>query len=51
MDYIDVYLMHNLGGNRTAAFDKYEAWEFMKEVKRLGHVRYWILGPLHARGA
>ena len=40
VDYIDVYLMHNLGGNRTAAFDKYEAWEFMKEVKRLGHVRY-----------
>ncbi len=27
VDYIDVYLMHNLGGNRTVAFDKYEAWE------------------------
>lgn len=24
VDYIDVYLMHNLGGNRTAAFDKNE---------------------------
>ena len=35
-DYLDVYLMHNLGGKRTAAFEKYDAWEFVKSVKERG---------------
>ena len=40
VDYFDVYLMHNLGGNRTAAFEKYDAWEFVKSVKERGLARH-----------
>ena len=40
VDYFDVYLMHNLGGNRTAAFEKYEAWDFVKSVKERGLARH-----------
>ena len=39
-DYIDVYLMHNLGGPRTAAFRAHGAWEFMKSAKERGLVRH-----------
>lgn len=39
-DYLDVYLMHNLGGKRTAAFDKYNAWDFMKSVKERGLAKH-----------
>ena len=39
-DYVDVYLMHNLGGTRTESFRKYEAWEFVKSVKERGLARY-----------
>lgn len=40
VDYVDVYLMHNLGGNRTAAFDKFDAWEFVKSVKERGLAKH-----------
>lgn len=40
VDYLDVYLMHNLGGVRTAAFEKYDAWEFVKSVKERGLARH-----------
>lgn len=40
VDYFDVYLMHNLGGNRTAAFEKYDAWEFVKSVKERGLAKH-----------
>ena len=40
VDYFDVYLMHNLGGNRTAAFEKYDAWNFVKGVKERGLARH-----------
>ena len=39
-DYLDVYLMHNLGGVRTASFDKFDAWEFVKSAKERGLVRH-----------
>lgn len=39
-DYLDVYLMHNLGGKRSAAFEKYDAWEFMKSVKERGLAKH-----------
>lgn len=39
-DYLDVYLMHNLGGRRTAAFEKFHVWEFMKRAKERGLVRH-----------
>ncbi len=40
VDYVDVYLMHNLGGGRTAAFEKYHAWEFVKGVKERGLAKH-----------
>lgn len=40
VDYLDVYLMHNLGGNRTAAFEKYDVWKFMKSVKERGLAKH-----------
>lgn len=40
VDYVDVYLMHNLGGTRTASFEKYQVWEFMRTVKERGLARH-----------
>ncbi|MDO4503045.1 MAG: aldo/keto reductase [Coriobacteriia bacterium] len=40
VDYVDVYLMHNLGGNRTAAFHKYNVWNFVKSVKERGLAKH-----------
>ncbi len=40
VDYVDVYLMHNLGGTRTATFEKYHAWEFVKSVKERGLAKH-----------
>lgn len=40
VNYLDVYLMHNLGGKRTAAFERYDTWEFMKSVKERGLARH-----------
>ena len=40
VDYLDVYLMHNVGGPRTAAFRKHNAWEFMKSVKERGLAKH-----------
>ena len=40
VDYVDIYLMHNLGGKRTAAFEEYNAWEFVKGVKERGLARH-----------
>ena len=40
IDYLDVYLMHNLGGTRTASFEKFDAWEFVKNVKERGLAKH-----------
>lgn len=40
VEYFDVYLMHNLGGVRTAAFEKFGAWEFVKGVKERGLAKH-----------
>lgn len=40
VDYLDVYLMHNLGGTRTASFERYDAWEFVKKAKELGLAKH-----------
>ena len=40
IDYVDVYLMHNLGGTRTASFEKFDAWEFVKSVKERGLAKH-----------
>lgn len=28
VDYVDYYLLHNVGGQRTAKFDEYDMWNF-----------------------
>ena len=40
VDYFDIYLMHNLGGVRTAKFEEYGAWEFVKGVKERGLAKH-----------
>ena len=40
LDYVDVYLMHNLGGPRTASFEKFNCWEFVKGVKERGLAKH-----------
>lgn len=35
VDYIDYYLLHNVGGKRTAKFDEYDMWDFAQEQKLL----------------
>lgn len=40
IDYIDVYLMHNLGNKRTDMYRKYDAWNFVKAAKERGLVKH-----------
>ena len=40
VEYFDVYLMHNLGGVRTAKFEEYDTWEFVKGVKERGLAKH-----------
>ncbi|MDO4568231.1 MAG: aldo/keto reductase [Clostridia bacterium] len=37
--YFDFYLLHNLGGDRHTAFERYGIWEFLAEQKRNGVIR------------
>lgn len=39
-DYVDYYLLHNVGGKRTAKFDEYDMWSFAQEQKAAGKIRY-----------
>ena len=39
-DYVDYYLLHNVGGKRTAKFDEYGMWDFAQEQKAAGKIRY-----------
>ena len=39
-DYVDFYLLHNVGGKRTAKYDEYGMWDFIAEQKAAGRVRY-----------
>ncbi|MDO4735206.1 MAG: aldo/keto reductase, partial [Lachnospiraceae bacterium] len=37
--YFDNYLLHNLGEQRTRAFDDFDMWEFVKEKKAEGKIK------------
>ena len=39
-DYIDFYLLHNLGDKRTELFDELDMWSFVLEQKKLGRIRH-----------
>ena len=38
--YFDFYLIHNTGGPRTAVFDKFGMWDFVKQLKADGRVKH-----------
>ena len=40
LDYVDFYLLHNVGGERTAKFDEYGMWDFALEAKERGLIRH-----------
>ena len=40
VEYIDFYLLHNLGGLRTKNFDDFGIWDYVKELKEKGVVRH-----------
>ena len=39
-DYVDFYLLHNVGDPRTAVFDKYGMWDYIAEQKAAGKIRH-----------
>lgn len=39
-DYVDFYLLHNVGGVRTAKFDEYDMWNWAKQKKEEGVIRH-----------
>lgn len=38
--YFDFYLLHNLGDERTEAFDKFGIWDYVREQKEKGLLRH-----------
>ena len=39
--YFDMYLLHNLGENRTHFFNDYELWDFVREKKAEGKIKHY----------
>lgn len=39
-DYIDYYLLHNLGATRTEYFEKWGMWDWALQMKREGRIRH-----------
>ncbi|WP_270299437.1 aldo/keto reductase [Eggerthella sinensis] len=39
LDYVDFYLLHNVGGERTAKFDAYGMWDFALQKKDEGLIK------------
>ena len=38
-DYVDYYLLHNVGGERTKKFDDFGLWKWAQEMKAAGRIR------------
>ncbi len=38
--YFDYYLMHNLGGDRSALYDEWGIWDFANDLKKKGLIRH-----------
>lgn len=39
LGYVDFYLLHNVGGNRTAKFNEYGMWDFALQKKKEGLIK------------
>ncbi|MDR0861526.1 MAG: aldo/keto reductase [Oscillospiraceae bacterium] len=39
--YFDFYLLHNVGATRTAKFEEYGIWDYVKGLKEQGLVKHW----------
>ncbi|MCD8351517.1 MAG: aldo/keto reductase [Planctomycetaceae bacterium] len=39
-EYIDFYLLHNLGAMRTEYFDRFGLWDFVQEQKKKGLIKH-----------
>ena len=39
--YFDYYLLHNLDFDKTALYEKYGAWDFVRELKAAGKIRHF----------
>lgn len=39
--YFDMYLLHNLGEQRTHFFDDFDLWEFVREKKAEGKIKHY----------
>ena len=40
IDYVDFYLLHNVGGQRTAKFDEYGMWDYCRQKREEGIIRH-----------
>ena len=40
-DYIDYYLLHNLGETRTHFYDDFDLWNWVQDLKQKGTIRHW----------
>ncbi len=40
VEYFDFFLLHNLGGERTAMFDRFKLWEFLAQKKEQGFIKH-----------
>jgi predicted aldo/keto reductase-like oxidoreductase len=40
VDYVDYYLLHNVGGKRTAKFDEWDLWNYFGQLKAQGKIKY-----------
>ena len=41
VDYIDFYLLHNIGMHRTHFFDDFDMWNFLKDMKAAGKIKHY----------
>ncbi len=40
VEYFDFYLLHNLGADRSEAFDRFAIWDFLADQKKAGRIKH-----------
>ena len=41
VDYVDFFLLHNIGEHRTHFFDDFHMWDFVKRMKEEGKIKHY----------